>query len=276
MRYLIANGRIADVKEINLNHLLTDASFRLTQKIWYGYGGIPLFDENLEQLNHQVEVHRLSSPAILNNRSELFRLTKRMLNKNRFYRSGYIHIQLFWLSGKAHTLITCNAREGFDFPFTENGILVAFASQKILSANTFNRFPCYNEMIWQAGLSAIQGSPLLQMIFLNEKDSLCECAHANLFLIKGDKMLTPALSTGCYEDVLRSCILEAANQAGLDVAETDPLGKTEIFDMDEVFIASEARGIQWILGLENKRFLRYYSGIIHERIIFGLKEKAML
>lgn len=273
MEFLIANGAVAGKDEKNLNHILTEYSFRLSQKVWYGYGGIPFFNENLDQVKSQVEALRLPLPKEFENRRELFRLIKRMLNKNKFYRSGYVHFQLFWIENKVQTLITANAFQEFDFPFSEPGLLVTVSSLIKNSQNPFNRFPFFNEMLWKAGLSEIRQSPYQQVLFLNENQSVCESAGANIFLVKGSTLLTPALSTGCCEDVLRSYVLETAKTAGLQVAEVNGIEEAEIFEMDEIFTASESAGIHWILGVENKRFLHYYSGKIHEILIGRLSYK---
>lgn len=274
MEYLVANGKIARSDEINLNHLLTKSSFRLSQKVWYGYGGIPFFSENMEQIKHQAETLQLLFPKEFENRRELFRITKRMLNKNKFYRSGYVHFQLFWNGKQPQTLITANAFEEFDFPFTATGILATFSIQRKQSQNPFNRFPFYNEILWQTGLSEIQQSPFQQVIFMNENHSACECAFANLFLVKGNDLLTPAVSAGCYEDVLRNHVLNAAKNAGFQVSEINSIDAPKILEMDEIFAASECKGFQWFLGIENKRFLHSGSKKIYDLLLAKLQANS--
>jgi hypothetical protein len=44
--------------------------------------------------------------------------------------------------------------------------------------------------------------------------------------------------------------------------------------MNELFIAGEESGIQWILGVENKRFIHHYSEIIHEKLNDFLKGRV--
>jgi branched-subunit amino acid aminotransferase/4-amino-4-deoxychorismate lyase len=271
MEFLISNSKIIGKDEINLNHILTESTFSFSQKVWYGYGDIPLFAENLEQIKVQAEALKLNLPKEFENRRELQRLTKRMLNKNKFYRSGYIDFQFFWTKNQVHTLITANACQEFDFPFSENGLLATFSIQKKLSQNPFNRFPFFNKMLWAAGIAEIQRSSFQQIIFLNENNSLCEFAFANIFLVKGKELLTPALSTGCYNDILRPHVLETAKLAGLQVLERSRIEESKIFEMDEIFLASENRGFQWILGIGNKRFLHHYSKKIHEVLLKKLK-----
>lgn len=273
MEFLIANGKVAGINEINLNHLITEPSFRLSQKVWYGYGGIPLLSENLQQIKLQAETLKLPFPKEFENRRELFRLTKRMLNKNKFYRSGYLHFQLFWNKNQVQTLITANAFEQFNFLLNDAGLLVTFSSQKKYTQNTRNQFPFFNEKIWESGMREIWQTPFQQIIFLNEKNAICEGVRANIFLIKGNELLTPALSSGCYEDVLRPVILETAKNSGLKVFEPETIEKPILFEMDEIFFASEIIGVQWVLGIENKRYLHFYSKIIKEKMDDFLKSR---
>jgi branched-subunit amino acid aminotransferase/4-amino-4-deoxychorismate lyase len=274
MEFLIANGKVAGKDEINLNHILTKSTFRLSQKVWYGYGGIPLFTENLEHLKIQTQALRLPFPKEFENQCELFRLTKRLLNKNKYYRSGYVHIQLFWDQNKVQTIITANAFEQFNFHYNEAGLLVTFSNQKKHTQNTYNRFPFFNETIWESGMGEIRQTPFQQVIFLNEKNTICEGLRANIFLTKGNELITPALSSGCYEDVLRPVILETARNLDIKVTEPENIEKPMLFEMDEIFFVSEANGIQWVLGIENKRFLHFYSKVIKEKTDEFLKGRT--
>lgn len=274
MEFLISNGKVTGKDEINLNHLLTESLFKLSQKVWYGHGSIPLLAENIEQIKNQAEALQLPFPKELENQRELFRITKRMLNKNKFYRSGYVHFQLFWNENQVQTLITANAFEEFNFPQNNSGLLVSFSGQKKHTQNTCNQFPFFNAIIWETGRGEIRETPFQQVIFLNEKNAICEGIGANIFLIKENELLTPALSSGCYEDVLRPILLETSINSGLKVNESATVEKSVLFEMDEIFFASEAKGIHWVLGIENKRYLHFYSKKIAEKIDDFLKQRT--
>ena len=266
MEFLITNGKVTGKNEINLNYLLIEPSVRLSQKVWYGYGGIPFFAENLKLMKAQTEAIQLPFPKEFENDRELYRITKRMLNKNKFYRSGYVHFDIFWKENLSYTLVTANAFEQFDFPFNQTGLLVAFSEQFKQTQNPYNRFPFFNENIWQTGLATIRQTPSGQIIFLNEKKHLCEGAKANVFLIKNNELFTPHLNSGCYNDILRPVILEIAQHIGLTVFEKEVIEKQSLFEMDEIFFASESNGIQWVLGIENTRYLQFYSKKIKDKI----------
>ncbi len=78
MDFLIINGKVVSKNEANLTGFLWDEPFILTQKIWFGFGGIPLFNENIQLIEQQLETFKLSSPKLLKNKRELFRLVKRI------------------------------------------------------------------------------------------------------------------------------------------------------------------------------------------------------
>ena len=84
-------------------------------------------------------------------------------------------------------------------------------------------------------------------------------------------LITPSLQTGCFEDKLRNTILGIATNINLKVVESAKIKKEDLTEMDEIFLASEENGVQWVLGVENKRFLHLFSAKIHEKLNEYLK-----
>lgn len=274
MKFLIVNGEVVELAETHLLQIQTDFSFRLSQKTWYGFGGIPLLRENLDQIKNQVLILKLSFPKDLENYRETFRLIKRMLNKNKFYRSGQIHIQILWNKNEVQTLISCNSFSMFDFPFSEDGLLTTFSKQRKNSGNTVNLYPFFNQMIWEISLAEIRHTLFQQVIVLNEKNEVCESAFANIFLIKGNKLFSPPPKTGSYSDILKPYVLETASGFGLKIYH-EPIIEQSLPEMDEIFIVSELTGFQWILGINNKRFINQNSEGIYKKLNEFLKQKTV-
>jgi branched-chain amino acid aminotransferase len=75
-------------------------------------------------------------------------------------------------------------------------------------------------------------------VFGNTQGNLCEGTGSNVFIVRGDDVVTPPLSSGCLAGVTRSLVLEwfAAQEADIDLA--------DLADADEVFLTSSTRGIQ--------------------------------
>lgn len=275
MDFLIINGQVVSKDEANLTAFLWDEPFIISQKVWFGFGGIPLFKENMESLERQLATFNQPLPALFKNKRELFRLTKRMLNKNKFYRSGFVHFQFFISSEQINTLITCSAFPEFEFPFANDGILVNFTDCTKNSTSVLGKFKCHNQPLWNSAKAKLKEALIQGSILINEKEFVCEGIAANIFMIKNKVLITPSLETGCYNDILRSAVLELARFLKLKVIETSEIKPEHLKEMDEIFFASEEKGIQWVLGIGNKRFVHEYSNEIHEQLNVFLKSKVV-
>jgi branched-chain amino acid aminotransferase len=274
MDFLIINGEIIRKEDANLTHLLWDEPFVLSQKIWFGFGGIPLFNKNIDFLTQQLEVFQIITPAFLKNRRELFRISKRMLNKNKFYRSGIIKIQLFIAESGIDYTITPVAFPEFDFPILEKGLLVNFSESKRRPKNLLNRHLFYNKTNWKIKRYQLRDSGFQNSILINKSGMVCEGIESNIFMIKENVLIVPSLDSGGFEDTIRETIFNAAKLAGLKIAELPNIKKEHVLEMNELFFASEEFGIQWILGVENKRFVHEITKQIHKKLNDVLKNKA--
>jgi len=274
MDFIIQNGEIVKKQDTGFTPYFWNEPFVITQKIWFGFGGIPLFQENLENLKLVLNMLNVMIPELLCDEQELFRLTKRMLNKNRFFRSGIIICQAFTGKTETNIIISSIAFPDFDFPISKQGLRINFSDLTKYSGNPQNQFAFFNAPQWKFAEAEISGTTFNNSIFLNENGNVCDCIAANIFLIKGKTLLTPAIETGCYNDTLRKHILMIALKANLKVCESDEIKKADVNQMNEIFIAGEEHGIQWVLGVGNKRFVHHYSEIIHEQINAVLKKKV--
>jgi len=89
-----------------------------------------------------------------------------------------------------------------------------------------------------------------EVVLLNERGEVSECTAANIFAVKGDKVLTPPLSSGCLEGVTRGVLMEIAADAGTSVVE-QTLRLEDLYGADEVFVTSTNRnaiGVKEIAG----------------------------
>ncbi|HEV2297738.1 MAG TPA: aminotransferase class IV, partial [Candidatus Acidoferrales bacterium] len=79
-----------------------------------------------------------------------------------------------------------------------------------------------------------------EVVLLNERGEVAECTAANLFCVRGGRVLTPPLNSGCLEGITRSILLEIGPRAGVPCEEAT-LGPADLFSADEVFISSTNR-----------------------------------
>lgn len=271
MKALIVNGEVCSLEEVSMSHWLLDDPVIVSQKVWFGYGGIPLLNENVDALKEQVQFLGTSLPPLFQNRRELFRICKRMLNKNRFYRSGIIHIRLYVSGSKVNFLITSEGREIFDFPISDQGLLVNICQHK-KQLTPVASFPFYSRLLWETANNELANYH--NSILLNNKDHVCEGIASNVFMVKDNVLITPSTESGCCKPAIRKITLELAHKIGFKVLEAPEPKKEMLFHVEELFLLSEANGIEWILGLEKKRFVRSFALDLHQKFNDYMQEKV--
>jgi branched-subunit amino acid aminotransferase/4-amino-4-deoxychorismate lyase len=274
--YFIFDGKIAGRDEKLSNNFFYNPELLLSLRIWFGFGGIPLFKENYDLLKNIATQLKIPFPPDLIIQKEQYRIVKRMLNKNRFYQSGNIFIYLISSEGKVHYVISSSPLKGFAFPTGDENLLAGISVLRKYSKNLSGRYAYFNKALWDTGKAAIKDSDCGQVVFLNETDDVCEGIEANIFMISGNNLITPSLLTGCYEDVLRKFILESAESAGFKIKEEKTIDKSSLAEMDEVFFAAEAIGFQSVLGVEKKRYIRFNAQKIYSALNLMLQNKAAI
>jgi branched-chain amino acid aminotransferase len=88
-----------------------------------------------------------------------------------------------------------------------------------------------------------------EVVLLNERGEVSECTSANLFAVKGDRVSTPPLSSGCLPGVTRAVLLEEIKVPGLTIEEK-VLRPEDLEAADEVFLTSTTREVLPVLSIE--------------------------
>src|SRR5580692_3631435 len=83
-----------------------------------------------------------------------------------------------------------------------------------------------------------------EVILLNERGEIAELTSANIFVVHGDRVSTPPLSSGCLPGITRATLL--------DIAQIDErtLFPADLESADEVFITSTTRELMPVSEVE--------------------------
>jgi branched-chain amino acid aminotransferase len=89
------------------------------------------------------------------------------------------------------------------------------------------------------------------VLLLNEKGQIAECTSANVFLVRGGKVLTPPLSAGCLPGVTRDVLHEVVPGAGFELLE-ESLTPEDLSSAAEVFISSTTREVAAVGNIDSQ------------------------
>jgi branched-subunit amino acid aminotransferase/4-amino-4-deoxychorismate lyase len=91
-----------------------------------------------------------------------------------------------------------------------------------------------------------------EILCLTHHDTICEASRSNVFLVQGNRLLTPSLDGPLLPGVMRRVVLEKAAEACLEIDQI-PLRVEHIKSADEAFLTNSLRGvvpIALLLGAE--------------------------
>ncbi len=140
---------------------------------------------------------------------------------------------------------------GFTKPLTDWGasIRLGLVPQARHAANVFRGTKmlswCFN-LTWS---ESARQQHFDEVVLLNERGEVAELTSANIFIARGNDILTPPLDSGCLPGITRAIILEELEIPGYRVAEA-VLTPADLESADEVFVTSSTRDTLPVAAVE--------------------------
>jgi len=108
-------------------------------------------------------------------------------------------------------------------------------------------------------------------ILLNALNNVCETTHSNIFVYKDGCVLTPPLSQGCVEGVMRQILLTKIFKQ-LNIAFKEQIISLDVLlEAQEIFLSNVISGVRSVKGINEKRYYHTFSKKIIQSINTLLK-----
>nr|WP_315199428.1 aminotransferase class IV [uncultured Flavobacterium sp.] len=111
-----------------------------------------------------------------------------------------------------------------------------------------------NRLINVTGSIYAHENGLDNCVLLNDSKNVVEALQGNIFMLTANRLITPPVSEGCLNGVMRKQILELAKKLdGIEVAE-EIISPFDLQKADELFVTNVIKGIQPITKYRKKEF----------------------
>ncbi|WP_411274412.1 aminotransferase class IV [Daejeonella sp.] len=151
------------------------------------------------------------------------------------------------------------------YKLNEKGLIIDVYDEITKPVNILSNLKTCNSLIYVlAGIFKNQNL-LDEVMVLNNNGFLCESMSCNVFVVYDKKLYTPALSEGCIAGVMRQVIIKLAKENSIELVEAQ-ISPDILNAADEVFLTNAARGIQWVMGYNNKRYFNEVSRFLNEKL----------
>ncbi|BEP29771.1 aminotransferase class IV [Helicovermis profundi] len=235
-------------KDIKLESDFLNFGYGLFETIKIFKGNLEYIDEHLNRLFDSSKVvfsHLKLDIDRIKNDAEVF--TKK--NELEF---GALKIILFKNNNEFDWIIKYNNRtyikEKYDIGFK---IRVSKFSKNEKSILAYHKTLNYMENIIEKRDALLSGYD--ESIYTNSKGNISEGTLSNIFIVKNGLVITPPLSSGILNGVIRKNIIKSSNKFDVQVIEKD-FGFYELVNADEIFITNSLLEVMPIARVDNYNF----------------------
>jgi branched-chain amino acid aminotransferase len=151
-------------------------------------------------------------------------------------------------------LIKASVLENKEYSLSEQEYEVDLYKDFYITKQLLSSIKTTNRLINVTGSIYAYENGLDNCILLNDSKNVVEALQGNIFMLTGNKLITPPVSEGCLNGVMRKQILELAKKIeGIEVAE-EIISPFDLQKADELFITNVIKGIQPITKYRKKEF----------------------
>jgi branched-chain amino acid aminotransferase len=259
---------------INFNGLLQDSELQLSisnRSFLYGDGvfetlkvvnnKILFFEEHYFRLMASMRIIRMQIPMTFT----LEYLEEEILKLaavNNVQDSARVRFTVFRNEGGFYTptdnsvsyIIQATVLEEVKYQFSKEAFEVDLYKDFVVPKQLLSTLKTANKITHViAGIFAKENQ-LDSTLLINEDKNVIEASNGNLFMLMGNQLVTPPISEGCLNGIMRKQIIALAKQIdSIEVVEK-PISPFDLQKADELFITNVIMGIQPITKYRKKEF----------------------
>jgi branched-chain amino acid aminotransferase len=239
--FLYGDAVFETVKIVNGKILfLEDHYFRLMSSMRVVRMEIPM-DFTMEYLEEQILI------LVKNNNVESSSRARITVYRND---GGYYLPQNNTVSFLIHAI----QLENTAYFFSEGEYEVDLYKDFYITKQLLSSIKTTNRLINVTGSIYANENGLDNCILLNDAKNVVEALQGNIFMLKDNRLITPPVSEGCLNGVMRKQILELAKKiTGIEVAE-EIISPFDLQKADELFVTNVIKGVQPITKYRKKDF----------------------
>lgn len=129
-----------------------------------------------------------------------------------------------------------------------------------------------NKMINVTGSIFAHENGLANCLLVNDTKNVVEGLQGNLFMLVGKKLITPPISEGCLNGIMRKQIVALAKKVeGIEVAE-EIISPFDLQKADELFLTNVITGIQPITKYRKKEFTSNLAHLLVQKLNESISE----
>ncbi|MFW5804041.1 MAG: aminotransferase class IV [bacterium] len=228
---------------------------------------IYFFDQQYQQIKKELLFLGYEIPEDFSGKY-LQELMNRLITRNRFFKGLQIDLMIFKspFQQDFKFILDTIPLPWEIYQLNKKGYKLDVYSEIRKSINVFSSISCSNLFLYEKAEIYRKKVGAEDVIILNEHDNISETLYGNIFFWYKGKLLTPSLSEGAKDNILRKQVIEIARKEKIEVEETQ-INKDILLIAEEVFTVNNKIGIRWIMSYHNWRYYHKISEYLNQLLI---------
>lgn len=163
-------------------------------------------------------------------------------------------------------LINVESMDNTLYPINQGEYVVDLYTDFYVARQLLSSIKTTNKIINVTASIYASENGLDNCLLLNDSKNVIEALQGNIFMLKGNTLITPPVSEGCLNGVMRRQVLALARKIEyLNVTE-ETISPFDLQKSDELFITNVIKGIQPITKYRKKEFSTNISTILVQKL----------
>ncbi|MCX6319308.1 MAG: aminotransferase class IV [Bacteroidetes bacterium] len=214
-------------------------------------GQLPWWDAHWARLQKGLQLLQYELPGLFN-AEKLKQDIITLCRKNKCEQLARIRLSVFRGNGglydgdqTAQYLVECWPLPASRLQLNINGLVVGVYPHSRKSCDLFSPLKTANFLPYTMAAQFAKQEKMNDCLVLNNYGRIADSTIANLFIIKNNNIITPALTEGGVEGTARNYLLRVLPEAGYSVQE-GVVTPDDLLQAEEVFLTNAIHGIRWV------------------------------
>lgn len=170
------------------------------------------------------------------------------------------------VDNSAEFIVTAEPLENMLYAFSDEPYEVDLFKDFYVTKQLLSTLKTTNKMVQITGSIFAYENGLNNCLLINDEKNVIEALQGNLFMLSGNKLITPPVADGCLNGIMRKQVLAIAGKIeGLEVVE-ESISPFDLQKADELFITNVIKGIQPITKYRKKEYGNTLASDILKRL----------
>ena len=243
-------------------------------------GRVFMLEEHVDRLYRSAKAIALEIPM---SRARMMAAVVKTCKLNKVY-DGYVRLVVTrgvgtlglnpYLCKQAQVIIIAGSIQLYPAKLYQKGLSIITVGTVRNHTESVN--PCIKSLNYLnnilAKIEAIN-SGVMEAVMLNSHGYVAEATGDNIFIVRGDTLLTPPTWCGCLEGITRDVVMDLALEKGFDVAE-NTLMRYDLYTADEVFLTGTAAEVIPVVEIDRRKIGNGRPGAVTRKLCRAFRDLA--